>query len=204
MFGGLINGTRRWFRSSKGRKLLGLFLVALFIVSVGFIPVRIAIARYRTPQPEAILVLGGHPNRVTFAAQFWQSHSNLDIWLSSQGSDSPYYRRIFREAGVPEHRVHFEVNSTDTVTNFTYTLDELQQRNVRHVFLITSDYHMRRSRAIATLVFGSHGIIFTPLSVPAKGFPPESHWRVFRDILRSILWLFTGYSGANLNPDLQS
>ncbi len=36
-------------------------------------------------------------------------------------------------------------------------------------YLITSDYHMMRARAIATVVFGIQGIAVTPL----EGFLPE-------------------------------
>ncbi|MGI2902805.1 hypothetical protein [Tolypothrix sp. VBCCA 56010] len=46
------------------------------------IPLRLAIAFYQAPIPQAILVLGSASERIEFAAQFWQSHSNLDIWVS--------------------------------------------------------------------------------------------------------------------------
>ncbi len=189
-------------RLSVGQKFWRLFLTTVLVILVGWIPVHIAIARLFVPLPEAIVVLGGHPHRMTFAAQFWQQQTDLDIWLSGVGVDNPGYRQIFQNAGVPESQLYFEVRSTDTVKNFTEMRAELVARGLRHVYLITSDYHIRRSWAIAFFVFGSRGMIVTPIAVPSQGVPPESPGRVIRDCLRSILWIFTGYSGADLNPDL--
>lgn len=189
-------------RLSVGQKFWRLFLTTVLVILVGWIPVQIAIARLFVPLPEAIVVLEGHSNRMTFAAQFWQQQTHLDIWLSGMGVDNPGYRRIFQNAGVPESQLYFETRSTDTVTNFTDMREELVSRGLRHVYLITSDYHIRRSWAIAFFVFGSRGMIITPIAVPSAGFPPESPGRVVRDCLRSILWIFTGYSGADLNPNL--
>ncbi|MCT7957960.1 YdcF family protein [Laspinema palackyanum] len=189
-------------RLSVGQKFLRLFLTTVLVMIVGWIPVQIAIARLLVPLPQAIVVLEGNSNRMTFAAQFWQQQPHLDIWLSGVGVDNPGYRQIFQNAGVPESQLYFEVRSTDTVKNFTDMRQELVARGLRHVYLITSDYHIRRSWAIAFFVFGSRGLIITPIAVPSVGFPSESPERVFRDCLRSILWILTGYSGADLNPNL--
>ncbi|MCT7967775.1 YdcF family protein [Laspinema sp. D1] len=189
-------------RLSVGQKFLRLFLTTVLVMLVGWIPVQIAIARLFVPLPQAIVVLEGNPHRMTFAAQFWQQQPQLDIWLSGVGVDNPGYRQIFQNAGVPETQLYFEVRSTDTVKNFTDMREELVARGLRHVYLITSDYHIRRSWAIAFFVFGSRGMIITPIAVPSAGFTPESPRRVIRDCLRSILWIFTGYSGADLNPNL--
>ncbi|MGL5193956.1 MAG: YdcF family protein [Chroococcales cyanobacterium] len=189
-------------RLSVGQKFWRLFLTTVLVILVGWIPMQIAIARLFIPLPEAIMVLEGHPQRMTFAAQFWQQQPHLDIWLSGMGVENPRYRRIFQEAGVPESQLYFETRSTDTVTNFTDMRQELVARGLRHVYLITSDYHIRRSWAIAFFVFGSRGMIITPIAVPSGGGPSESPERVVRDCLRSILWIFTRYSGADLNPNL--
>ena len=189
-------------RLSVGQKFWRLFLTTVLVILLGWIPVQIAIARLFVPLPEAIVVLEGDPQRMTFAAQFWQQQTHLDIWLSGMGVNHPRYRGIFQNAGVPESQLHFETRSTDTVTNFTDMRAELVPRGLRHVYLITSDYHIRRSWAIAFFVFGSRGIIITPIAVPSRGFRSESPERVVRDCLRSILWIFTGYSGADLNPNL--
>ncbi|MCL1491759.1 MAG: hypothetical protein M1G31_13560 [Pseudanabaena sp. Salubria-1] len=43
----------------------------------------------------------------------------------------------------------------------------------------------------------------TPLAVPSSGNMSESLLRVLRDCGRSVLWIFSGKTGASLNPKLQ-
>jgi len=62
---------------------------------------------------------------------------------------------------------------------------------------------LARVRAIATIVFGSQGIVVTPLAVPSSGNKSESLLRVLRDCGRSVLWFFSGKTGASLNPNLK-
>lgn len=190
-------------RKSRYRclKLTGL-VFALGLVLVGIIPVRIAIALHRAPIPQSIFVLGSDPARMEFAARFWQSHSNLDIWVSDYASYEQPNRRIFRQFGVPNERVRFDGRATDTVTNFTTLVGDFVSQKLEHIYLITSDYHMRRSRAIATIVLGSRGIAVTPVAVPSTGQNSESLVRVLRDCGRSLLWIVTGRSGASFNPIL--
>lgn len=174
----------------------------VFAILINIIPVRLAIAFFQTPIPQAILVLGGDSARMEFAAQFWQSHTNLDIWVSDFESELDFNRRIFQKFGVPNQRLHLDGGATDTVTNFTTVVADFVQQNLQHIYLITSDYHIRRAKAIATIVLGSRGIAVTPVAVPSKGVQSESWVRLLRDYGRSFLWVLTGRSGASLNPRL--
>lgn len=176
--------------------------VALILAIACIIPVRLAIAHFQTPQPQAILTLGSWSDREYFTAQFATAHPNLEIWVST-GTPPENARAIFRAFNIPDSRVHLDRRAVDTVTNFTTLVEDFKQRRIQHLYLITSDYHMRRARAIATLILGSAGIAFTPVAVPS-GEPPESPLRILRDIGRAILWIFTGLSGASLNPDLEA
>lgn len=92
--------------------------------------------------------------------------------------------------------------ATDTVTNFTSLVDDFVDADLQHIYLITSDYHMRRSRAIATVVLGSRGVVVTPIAVDSERDEYESLVKVVRDFGRSVVWLLSGRSGASLNPDL--
>jgi uncharacterized SAM-binding protein YcdF (DUF218 family) len=175
------------------------FLLVLF----SYIPMQLALAAYLSPQPQMILTLGGGPEREAFTAQFAQRHPDLDIWVST-GVEAQEARAIFRERGIAADRLHLDYRAVDTVTNFTTTVDTLQQRNIRHVYLITSDFHMNRALAIATLVFGSQGIVVTPVAISTQDERRESVLRILRDSGRSILWIATGRTGSSLgtNPAL--
>jgi uncharacterized SAM-binding protein YcdF (DUF218 family) len=175
-----------------------LILSILLLILLSSIPVKIAIAHYQAPYPQAILTLGGGEEREQFTAELAQSHPSLDIWVSS-GSDINTARKIFRNAGISDQRVHLDYRAVDTVTNFTSLVEDFQKRNIQHLYLITSDFHMPRSKVIATLVLGSRGIIFTPISVPSNE-PKESILHILRDSARCVVWIFTGRTGASLNP----
>jgi uncharacterized SAM-binding protein YcdF (DUF218 family) len=180
----------------KQRLFLGLFGITIILILSSLIPVRMAIALYQSPQPQAILTLGGGIDREKFTAKFAQTHPDLPIWVST-GSPNPITRKIFRKAGIPETRLYLDRRAVDTVTNFTTLVEDFQKKQIKHLYLITSDFHMRRARAIAFFVLGSHGITFTSVSVPPKQ-SPESGLIVFRDVCRTWFWLITGYTGASL------
>ncbi|MEA5527975.1 YdcF family protein [Nodularia spumigena] len=178
---------------------LGMFTIATAI------PLRLAIALQQKPHPQAILMLSGDSSRPKFTREMAQEFPDLPIWVSV---GDPEIRSILDDLdnqGLQGgDRIQYDNRATDTVTNFTTMVAPLQQNNIRHVYLVTSDYHMPRSQAIATIVFGSQGIAFTPVSVPSQSSQREALPRISRDIGRSVLWLVTGRTGASFNPRLQS
>jgi uncharacterized SAM-binding protein YcdF (DUF218 family) len=189
----------------SGWRALGLSFSAIAVFGMGLsgiVALRINRTRALAPQPQAILMLGGDFDREPFTANFARDRADLPIWVSS-GMPQPRSRAIFRAAGIDPKRLHFDNRAVDTVTNFTTLATDLKQRHIRHVYLLTSDFHMKRATAIATLVLGSQGIIFTPVAIPSNQ-ADESWWRIARDSGRAVLWMFTGRTGASLNPRLPS
>ncbi len=172
-----------------------LTLAGFILVLLSIIPIRIVIASYIAPRPQAILTLGGSLGREEFTAEFAQYFPDLEIWVSS-GLPPQKSREIFQAAGIPDSRIHLDYRAVDTVTNFTTLVADFQQRQINHVYLITSDFHMPRAKAIATIVLGSHGITFTPVSIPSDR-QKESRLRILRDIGRSLVWILTGRTGAS-------
>lgn len=173
-------------------------LIAL-ILGFGYIPARIAIAKQQAPAPELILVLGGSFQRERLAAQLAHMHPTLNIWVSSGTSQA---ESEFTAAQIPLSRVYLDNRASDTVTNFTSVVRDLNQRGIQHVYLVTSDYHLPRAQVIATIVFGSHGIATTPITI-ADEERVESPLRALRDGLRSLAWLCTGRTGASLRNQIR-
>ena len=152
-------------------------------------------------QPSVALVLGGAPEREQFAAQFAKSHPNVEIWVSS-GSNPEYAQWVFDQAQVPANQWRLDYQAVDTVTNFTTLVDRLQAREIHEVYLITSDYHMRRASVVAQIVLGSRGIQFQPVAIQTEEVPerPETWVREVRDGARSLLWVVTGKTGIEWRP----
>ena len=178
-------------------KLRRLTLLSMVVTSlcVGFKPLRKSVNLVNSA-PEAILVLGGHEERERYASRLAQQHPHLPIWISS-GSPQEYAQKIFARAGIEGDRLHFDYRASDTVTNFTTLVDELQAEGIDSVYLITSENHMKRAKIIGDIVFGSRGIKFQPLAVPSNN-PPEPLEKCWRDGARSVFWLITGHTGAIL------
>jgi uncharacterized SAM-binding protein YcdF (DUF218 family) len=147
-------------------------------------------------EPKAIFVLGGSTIREKYAAQFAQKHPNLPIWVSS-GSPEEYAQWVFSEAGIDQKRIHLDYHAVDTVTNFTELADKLKAEGIDSVYLITSDYHMRRAQVVGEIVFGSRGISIKPIPIPSDR-ETEPIEKVLRDGARAILWVTTGHTGATL------
>jgi uncharacterized SAM-binding protein YcdF (DUF218 family) len=178
-------------------KYLKCACLSFMVATLGMIPLKIAVTQYQVPQAQAILVLGGNPSREAFTAQFSQRHPNLPVWLSS-GMEETEAIALFEQAGKTIPSIHVDRRAVDTVTNFTTLVGEFKQRGIRHLFLITSDYHIARAKLISSIVFGSNGIVLTPISVPSSR-PAESPIKAGRDFLRSLIWLYTGWTGENFS-----
>ena len=176
--------------------------IALFLYLLA-IPIRLSVARMRSPQPQAMLVLGGGVEREVAAANFAAQHPKLDIWIST-GQKPAASAAIFRLAEVDQSRLNLDYSAVDTVTNFTTTVRSFQQRNITHIYIITSDFHMRRAQAIAFFVLGSRGIAYTPITVNSIRSSEESALRTARDVGRSLLWLATGKTGARIGILIKS
>ncbi|MEP0911399.1 YdcF family protein [Leptolyngbya sp. GB1-A1] len=183
---------RSRFRRYGAGILAGAVLLALTVI-----PVRLAIAMHQAPRPQAIFTLGGDPSREAAAAELARHYPSLDVWVST-GETRQKSQAIFRAANIPDDRLHLDYRAVDTVTNFTMLVSDFKQRQIQHVYVVTSDFHMPRAKAIATIVLGSRGITFTPVVVPSDR-PAESSARVLRDVGRSILWMMTGRTGTTLH-----
>ena len=179
------------------RRFIIITIISILISIVSIIPIRIAIARYQAPTPQAILTLGGGHQREVFTAEFARSHPNMPIWVSS-GSKEVRAREIFQSAGVDNRRIYLDHRATDTVTNFTTLVADFEKQNIQHIYLITSDFHLPRAKAIAFVVLGSQGITYTPIFLTTNK-PPESKFKIVRDVGRSFLWVITKRTGSSLN-----
>ena len=155
----------------------------------------------RLREPQAILVLGGDAKREHFAAELARQNPNLEIWISS-GTNPEYAEWLFQEANIEKTRVRLDYRAVDTVTNFTTLVEDLKKEDIQSVYLVTSDYHMRRATMIGQIVLGRYDIAFQPVSVPSESPKSEPLLRGLRDAARSVLWVFTGQTGSSFGKTL--
>lgn len=191
--------SRRQKTSRRKSRWLLLLLLAPIVCWLGYKQIR------GLEKPEAVLVLGGSTSaleRERFTAEFVRQDPDVLIWVSGGSPNKRYIERFFSKAGIDPSRLHLDYQAVDTVTNFTTLADELRSRGIHSIYLITSDYHMRRACIIAEIVLGSRGIVFKAVSVPTER-SPEPIEKSIRDGARALLWVFTGRTGSTLSRFLE-
>lgn len=153
-------------------------------------------------QPQAILVLGGSTTREKFAAEFAQQHPGLPIWVSGGGPEA-WSKQVFANAGIEGDRLRLDYQAVDTVTNFTTVVDQLKAQDIHSIYLVTSDYHMRRACIIGAVVLGSRGIRFEPVSISSE-YSSEPLIKALGDGSRALLWVATGSTGLSFSQSLKA
>ena len=114
---------------------------------------------------DAIIVLGaqvkpdGVPSlqlqwRIDAAAEAWQERNCLIVVCGAQGANEPateasVMRDELIKQGVAEEFILMDDKSFNTRQNIANAVALLEGRDVDHVLIVTSDYHLPRAMAIA-------------------------------------------------------
>ncbi len=146
---------------------------------------------------EALFVLGGGIHREMYVAQLAKQHSDIRI-LISQGSEDPCIWLMFQREQAPISQVWLEKCADSTFDNFYFNIPLLQKWGVRKVKLITSASHTPRSKWMAQILLGAHGIWVEADILAEEGTPGnrESPLKMGLDLTRSLVWavLSQGFS----------
>lgn len=97
-------------------------------------------------------------------------------------------RRIAIRKGIPNERVVLALGATSTYEE-AQTIHELAtHRNWKHVIVVTSPFHSRRSRATFRSVLDGTGVEVSLYSLPLADSQsnPESWWRRERDTMAVV------------------
>ena len=142
--------------------------------------------------PQLILVLGGDLDRERHAAALARSRG-LPVVVSG-GSNPEYAQWLFEQSqGLPPGQVRLDYRATDTLSNFTSLVDDLQRAGIGHALLVTSRDHMERALLVGRIVAGSRGIRLTPESVDcAELCRDERRRKIWGDGLRALWWVISG------------
>lgn len=78
-------------------------------------------------------------------------------------------------AGVPGHCIVIEDQAKNTIENALLCLPLLQEQKVTHIVLVTSDYHMPRSRLLFEMTLKGTGILVSWAEVCWMSAESASH-----------------------------
>ena len=140
---------------------------------------------------EAILHLGGHFNRIETTLKLAKEHPNALIVFSGEDYPEKIIEKL-KENKIEKSRFILDYAAWDTLTNFTTTIDIFKQHQIDTIYLVTDQYHMPRAGAIGFFVYLFRGVKIIECQYNRDSDATESLNLVFTDILRALLWRFTG------------
>lgn len=184
----------------KTKKILMLFVLLLLAIPLE-ISTKLLKASFVESKHEAILVLDGDASRIEVLPKIMNRYPMLPIFISGDLRHKARYLSFLNKFEVDINLITYDCRATDTVTNFTTLVEKFVTEEISTVYLVTSNYHMPRARAISFIVLGSRGIYIHPIAVESTG-KDENKLKIARDVMRSLLWLLTGYTGVTLDPSL--
>ena len=103
-------------------------------------------------------------NRLNYTAQqFFNKRSNTIIscgWDYRNDSDlviAEVFRDWFLSAGIPKKQIITEINSRDTVGDAIFSkINIVTKRNWKKILVVTSYYHVKRTKIIFDFIYGSN------------------------------------------------
>lgn len=127
--------------------------------------------------------------RSVYAVLFWRQERYRTIWITGQGDVPAQMRQFLVGQGVPEAAIRLDSGSVNTAASARNMATLLKGEPGRKV-LLTSDYHMFRSRRM----FARAGLAVATLPVPdaqKRASLIRARWGAFCDLaeeLVKIVW----------------
>ncbi|WP_077214862.1 YdcF family protein [Bacillus dakarensis] len=101
---------------------------------------------------DVIIVLSGNIGRLEKAAQLYKE-DYADYVMLTRAHDPHLTVKDAVEIGIPEDALILEENATSTYTNAAFAKSEMEQHQLTSAIVISSDYHMRRTKFTFDKVF---------------------------------------------------
>lgn len=140
-----------------------------------------------------ILHLGGRFERIlttAHIARHWCPEAHI---IFGTEADPKLIVETMTAYGIPRDRYTLDYRAWDTVTNFTEVCDIIRKLGTTELYIVTDQYHMRRSWMIALAVTAFRGIAVIPCVEHTEDPGEEETFiRAVRDCSRALTWRFTG------------
>ncbi|TBR57260.1 hypothetical protein B4U84_14595 [Westiellopsis prolifica IICB1] len=174
---------KKWQVLRKIKIGLGVFL------SIWLVFTTITLVSASSKPVDTFFVLGGSIRREMFVAELIKQHPQIKV-LISRGSLDPCIWLIFQRDVAPMKNVWLEKCADSTFSNFYYGIPILRRWHVHKVMLVTSPTHLPRSKWLAQIMLGAHGIWVETETVQEQGIPGnrESWPKTGLDVTRSLFW----------------
>lgn len=133
---------------------------------------------------DVLIAISGDPSgiREAEATRLWRQGIGEKIVLSGgpvgwNTTSADIMRRHVLELGVPDSVLVTERESTSTAENASFTLPLVKSLGAGSVVVVTSDYHVRRTRLAFRRVYADSGIRVYVHGADDPGFDPARWWK---------------------------
>jgi uncharacterized SAM-binding protein YcdF (DUF218 family) len=155
-------------------KVLGglVILISLLSLAAWFFPQQVLTVDSGPVTADALVVLGGTPDRAVRAAELFKQGEAPKILVSGFG-DCASNEKLLEQAGVTNAAIILEGKSRTTRENAEFSIPLLRQMGAHRVIIVTSWFHSRR--ALACFEHYAPDIQF--YSRPSYFGYPRAEWR---------------------------
>jgi len=142
---------------------------------------------------DIVLHLGGNINRAYKAAEVATRFPLTQIIISTEGPIKQTLD-IYKEKGIAQERIDVDFTAWDTVTNFTETKAKVNSFQPQKLYVVTDEFHMRRSMVIAKICYFDCPLEIIPCgSSYSASDRKEATSMVIYDAVRAGIWKTTGH-----------
>ncbi len=128
-------------------------------------------------QSDVIVVLAGDEGaRTVYGVELYQQGYAGKLLFSGCEHTSADMLQIAVEMGVPESDILIDEQSESTYDNAVYSRQIIEENGFTSAIVITSDYHMRRSRLVFKKEFRGTDVRLVYCSAADPEFNPSKWW----------------------------
>ncbi|WP_174734421.1 YdcF family protein [Mesobacillus harenae] len=152
----------------------------LLLLSIGIVIIFLNLGDYlvvnETPQKsDVIVVLSGEEDRLQKGAELYNNgYGDFLLLTNSTVKFSSTDEAL--ALGIPRSRILEEEKATSTYTNAIYAKELIEQNNYRSAIIVSSDFHMRRTKLIFTRIFKDSDFQLLYVSSDTPWFNKDQWW----------------------------
>jgi uncharacterized SAM-binding protein YcdF (DUF218 family) len=144
----------------KWRLIFVVFFVLLIIFLLPVLGKKYLIVDEEPKKADVIIVLSGGNGRVLKAADLYKK-GYADYVIFTRAFKDGLYPEIAENLGIPENKLLLEGNATSTYTNAVYSKAIIEENKFNSAIVVSSDYHMRRTKLSFDRIFSNSGVEIT-------------------------------------------
>lgn len=170
--------------------LSGFLLIVLIFAILSNLPwpllAKLLVVDDRPEKVDVLITLAGDSERDLYAAELYRLGLAPKIIMSGCGSSAWKMAKRAVNIGVRERDIIVEEKSESTYQNAVYSRDIVLAQNFKSAIIVTSPYHMRRTKLVFGRVFRNTGVELLYCSTRDSGFNVDGQCKseIDRQIVR--------------------